>query len=97
MSGHRQVLVGYKGQEIEVDEAIAPLLEKMWAVGIDTYASCERLNGNGDVRIWFPEEASAKRFQSYVPFAIAGTGFFSPVDFAWYRLEEAEACFERGS
>lgn len=41
MNKHKQKRINFKGQKILIDEEIAPLLRKMWRLGIITNGSCQ--------------------------------------------------------
>jgi hypothetical protein len=56
---HRQV----KASRAVVDEGLAPLLELVWAAGIDTQFSCQG-TPSGNASIVFPDVDSALRFMS---------------------------------
>src|ERR1022692_3990686 len=38
---HPFVLLPYKGKEVEIDVDLAPLIQKLWALGIDTFDCCQ--------------------------------------------------------
>jgi hypothetical protein len=43
--GHKQTRVKYRGQMIDVDAGIKDFLQELWALGIETAASCEDIGG----------------------------------------------------
>jgi hypothetical protein len=49
-------------QRISVDVEMAPLLRKVWRLGIETWASCQDFDGSGQAYIVFPVPGLARHF-----------------------------------
>ena len=70
MTGHASVTLSPRGKPtVEVDVGIAPLIEALWARGIETVASCEDGGTSAEgalpvglAWIGFPDEGHASRF-----------------------------------
>jgi hypothetical protein len=65
---HVQVAIQVGHRRGEVDERIAPLIEAVWRLGLDTMGSCEDRPQDyprfpGMAYIWFPRLKDAKRFE----------------------------------
>jgi hypothetical protein len=58
---HRQVRVELHGELIDVDEEIAPLLKRIWDLGIETLNSCQEQDG----RTWI-EFASVNDIKDFL-------------------------------
>ena len=61
MTQHPQVVVSAPdGYQAEVDEQLAPLIERLWAERVDTLNSCQ--NNQGQVWVEFTSAMDAERF-----------------------------------
>jgi hypothetical protein len=64
---HVQVAIQVGRRRAEVDEKIAPLIEAVWRLDLDTMGSCEARPEDyqypGMAYIWFPRLKDAKRFE----------------------------------
>ena len=54
---HAAVLMDYQGEMVEIDRKIAPLMQAVWDVGIETLMSCEDVSGMLWIEFDSPEDA----------------------------------------
>jgi hypothetical protein len=57
MSGHTQVMLRepFTGREVGIDEDLVPVIERLWARGIETVGSCQGHPGIDKAVICFAE------------------------------------------
>ncbi len=87
---HKQVRIRANGQDAEVDEGIAPLIEAIWKCGIRTDMSCQD-GAHGFVWLNFPNAKESERFLDIVaefdpdPNSLYGriTGRWDSTEQAW--------------
>jgi hypothetical protein len=90
-----------KDEDIQVDEALAPFLELLWAHDIDTMMSCQD-NPEGSGRVWinFPSVSAAEDFlrkavphpesQEFPPECLYNRVYLHWFPDAWPRSDEQE-------
>lgn len=81
---HPVVPVEYEGQEVLIDEEVAPLCQAIWRLGIKTRFSCQDVNGR--VQVVFPDICELDRFLSYF------LGASNRNDGGYFTLIDGEYC-----